>query len=153
MTSYELNPIGLVRSPLKTVEDAPKQGSEGGPSAWIEILPEFEAALHGVTPGSDIVVFTWLHRARRDSLEVHPRDDPKKPITGVFATRSADRPNPIGLHPVKVIEIDGLRLKVWPMEAIDRTPVIDIKPALKEGRPETPVTSPRAVARRRSKGS
>ena len=153
MTSYDLKPIGLVRSPLKTIEDAPRQGSEGGPSAWIEILPEFEAALNGIALGSEVMVFTWLHRARRDSLEVHPRDDPKKPITGVFATRSADRPNPIGLHPVKVLEVDGLRLKVWPLEAIDRTPVIDIKPALKESRPEGPVTSPRAVARRRSRGS
>jgi tRNA-Thr(GGU) m(6)t(6)A37 methyltransferase TsaA len=124
-------PIGRVRSPLVSPADAPKQGAEGAPDAWLEIDPAFVPGLDAITAGQEIVVLTWLHRARRDVLAVHPRDDPKRPLTGVFATRSADRPNPVGLHRVKVLRIEeGSRLLVQGLEAIDGTPVIDIKPVL-----------------------
>ena len=131
-THYTLRAIGFVRSQLTATEEAPKQGSEGAPSAWIEIDPDFRAALHGIATGNEIIALTWLHLAQRDTLRVHPRDDPRNPLTGVFATRSADRPNPIGLHPVRVLEISAAsgRLRVEPLEAIDGTPVIDIKTAL-----------------------
>ena len=106
------------------------QGNEGAPDAWIEIAPEFEEALHLLDVGEDIILLTWLDRARRDVLRVHPRGDTSRPLTGVFATRAPDRPNPVGLHRVSVLERDGRRLKVGPLEAIDGTPVIDIKPVL-----------------------
>ena len=119
-----------MRSSLRDASAAPKQGSEGAPDAWVELDPRYSAAIKGVAVGDALVVLTWLHEARRDLLEVHPRDDLSAPLKGVFATRSADRPNPIGLHPVVLHAIDGLRLHVSPLEAIDGTPVIDIKPVL-----------------------
>jgi tRNA-Thr(GGU) m(6)t(6)A37 methyltransferase TsaA len=123
-------PIGVVRSSLKNRSEAPKQGGEGAPDAWLEVVADVEPALEGIEPGDDLVVLTWLDRSRRDVLRVHPRGDPANPMAGVFATRSPDRPNPIGLHRVTVREIDGARLKVGPIEALDGTPVIDIKPVL-----------------------
>jgi tRNA-Thr(GGU) m(6)t(6)A37 methyltransferase TsaA len=123
--------IGVVRSPLTTREEAPKQGSEGAPEAWVEIDPAFADALAGVAAGDEVILLTWLHLSRRDVLEVHPRGDPERPLTGVFATRSPDRPNPIGLHRVRVLETDPpARLRVSPLEALDGTPVVDIKPVL-----------------------
>ena len=130
---YVLHPIGHVRSPLRTLDEAPRQGWEGAPDAWIELDPAFERGLRGTEAGDDILVVTWLHRADRDVLEVHPRRDPERPLTGVFATRSPARPNPLGLHRVTVREVSGTRLRVGPIEAIDGTPVVDIKPVLKGG--------------------
>lgn len=128
---YSLRPIGFVRSRLTAREDAPKQGSEGAPEAWVEIEPAFGEALDGIAAGQEVILVTWLHQGRRDVLQVHPRDDPENPLKGVFATRSADRPNPIGLHRVRVLEIaDSVRLRVKPLEALDGTPVVDIKPVL-----------------------
>jgi len=125
-----LRPVGVIRSTLKTRSSAPKQGSEGAPDAWLEIAPFALSALDGIQPGDQLIVMTWFHQSRRDVLKVHPRSDPNKALTGVFATRSPDRPNPIGLHPVTVRRIAGKRLRIGPMEAIDGTPVIDIKPEL-----------------------
>jgi tRNA-Thr(GGU) m(6)t(6)A37 methyltransferase TsaA len=127
---FTLHPIAIVRSPLKHRRDAPRQGREGAPGAWLEIAPKFAKALHGVGVGQELIVITWLHRASRSTLKVHPRSDKKLPLTGVFATRSPDRPNPLGLHEVRVLEITETRLKVGPLEAIDGTPVVDIKPIL-----------------------
>jgi tRNA-Thr(GGU) m(6)t(6)A37 methyltransferase TsaA len=129
--AYVLNPIGVVRSPLLRREDAPRQGSEGAPDAWILLEPSFADALQGIRAGDELVVVTWLHEADRSVLQVHPRDEAWRPLTGVFATRSSDRPNPLGLHRVTVLGIDGLELAVGPLEAIDGTPVVDIKPLLK----------------------
>jgi len=126
-----LRPVGIVRSTIKTRARAPRQGSEGAPDAWLEIRAWAAAALDGLAVGDEVLILTWLHRARRDVFRVHPRSDPRNPITGVFATRSPDRPNPIGLHPVSVRAIKGRRLRVGPIEAIDGTPVVDIKPVLK----------------------
>lgn len=125
-----LRPIGWIRSELATRDEAPKQGREGAPDAWLEIEPWAGAALAGLAPGDELLVLTWLHRADRETFEVHPRSDPRNPLTGVFATRSPDRPNPIGLHPVTVRAIEGLRLRIGPIEAIDGTPVIDLKPVI-----------------------
>ena len=125
-----MNPIGVVRSSLRNRVDAPRQGSEGAPDAWILLEPSFADALQGVSVGDQIVVLTWLHEADRSVLQVHPRDDESRPLTGVFATRSSDRPNPLGLHEVTVHGIDGLELAIGPLEAIDGTPVVDIKPVL-----------------------
>lgn len=131
-------PVGVVRSRLVRREDAPKQGSEGAPEAWIEIRPAYADALLGVAEGDEVILLTWLHLGRRDVLRVHPRGDPANPIAGVFATRSPDRPNPIGLHRVRVLEMSPAgRLRVWPLEAVDGTPVVDIKavlPGAGEGR-------------------
>jgi tRNA-Thr(GGU) m(6)t(6)A37 methyltransferase TsaA len=124
---FALRPVGVVRSELATLEAAPRQGAEGAPDAWIEVEPWAAEALQGLAVGDAIVVITWLHRARRDVFRVHPRSDPRTPLTGVFATRSPDRPNPLGLHPVVVRAIEGLRLRVGPLEAIDGTPVVDLK--------------------------
>ena len=125
--SFVLEPIGIVRSSLLSAKSAPKQGSEGAPSAWIELDGRFATALSGLTIGDRLVVLTWLHEARRDLLQVHPRDDLSAPLRGVFGTRSADRPNPIGVHPVSLLAIDGRRIQVGPLEAIDGTPIVDIK--------------------------
>jgi tRNA-Thr(GGU) m(6)t(6)A37 methyltransferase TsaA len=125
-----VRPIGRVESPLTDPASAPKQGDEGAPEAWLALDPELEPALDGLRAGDEIVVLTWLHRADRSTLRVHPRDDPSRPEQGVFGTRSADRPNPIGLHRVRVIEIEGTRLRVSDLEAVDGTPVLDLKPAL-----------------------
>lgn len=128
--AFVLTPIGFVRSSLKTRGEAPKQGGEGAPDAWLEILPEFSTALDGIAAGDDLILITWLHQGRRDVLKVHPRSNKAAALMGVFATRSPDRPNPLGLHQVKVLEITANRLRVEPLEAIDRTPVVDIKPVL-----------------------
>ncbi len=126
---FILRPVGVIQSPLKTRKDAPRQGGAGAPEAWIEIEPSFAPGLKGLVVGSEIIVITWLHQADRGTLQVYPRHDVTRPIKGVFATRAPDRPNPLGLHPVTILEIDGQRLKVGPIEAIDGTPVVDIKPA------------------------
>jgi tRNA-Thr(GGU) m(6)t(6)A37 methyltransferase TsaA len=123
-------PIGRVESPLTDLADAPKQGSEGAPDAWLVLLPEVLEALDGIGPGARLIVLTWLDQARRDILRVHPRDDVSKPQRGVFSTRSADRPNPIGLHEVEVLAVDSERVKVSQLEAVDGTPILDVKPAL-----------------------
>jgi tRNA-Thr(GGU) m(6)t(6)A37 methyltransferase TsaA len=125
-----LRAIGTIRSNLKTREEAPKQGSEGAPDAWLEVLEFAAPALDGLAEGDDIIVLTWLHRARRDVLKVYPRGDKRNSLTGVFATRSPDRPNPIGLHRVTVRRVEENRIMIGPIEAIDGTPVVDIKPAL-----------------------
>jgi len=127
---YTLRPIGHLRSVLRDLESAPRQGNEGGPDAWLEIEPALSTALRGIVTGDQLIVITWLHRADRDVLEVHPRGDPAVPLAGVFATRSPHRPNPLGLHRVTVREIAGNRLRVGPIEAIDGTPVVDVKIAL-----------------------
>jgi tRNA-Thr(GGU) m(6)t(6)A37 methyltransferase TsaA len=128
---YELNPIGVVRSPLSDRATAPKQGNEGSPDAWLELAPEILVGLEDIQPGDRMIVLTWLHQARRDVLSTHPRDDLSHAPMGVFSTRSPDRPNPIGLHPVEVLAVDGLRLQVRDLEAIDGTPIIDLKPMLR----------------------
>lgn len=128
---YVLRPIGWVRSSLKRPADAPKQSFEGAPNARLEIEPAFARGLEGIQAGEDIIVVTWLHEARREVLAVHPRDDLTRPLTGVFSTRSADRPNPVGLHRCMILEIEkGGSLQVQGLEAIDGTPVIDLKPVL-----------------------
>lgn len=124
---FTVQPIGLLRSTLRALEDAPRQGTEGAPDAWLEVDPSFSRALLGIAPGDELVIVTWLHLADRDVLQVHPRGDPKNPLAGVFATRSPHRPNPLGLHRVTVREIAGTRLRLGPIEAIDGTPVVDIK--------------------------
>lgn len=129
-SNYILQAIGAVRSPLRRPEDAPKQGHEGAPDAWLDIQSSCSDALRGIARGDEILVITWLHMARRDVLQVHPRGDNSIPLTGVFATRSPHRPNPLGLHRVKVREIVGTRLRVGPVEAIDGTPIVDLKPVL-----------------------
>jgi tRNA-Thr(GGU) m(6)t(6)A37 methyltransferase TsaA len=125
-----LRPIGYVSSPLTDPGVAPKQGPEGGPAACIDIREEFADALDGLRVGQEVILITWLHRGERSVLKVHPRDDRTVPMRGVFATRSADRPNPLGLHPVTILLIEGRRVQVGPLEAVDGTPVVDIKPAL-----------------------
>jgi tRNA-Thr(GGU) m(6)t(6)A37 methyltransferase TsaA len=125
-----LRPIGHVESPLTDPAEAPKQGSEGAPDAWLVLEPRVLEGLNGIEPGARIIVLTWLDRARRDTLQVHPRDDLRNPLRGVFSTRSADRPNPIGLHEVEVLSIERNRVLVRPLEALDGTPVIDLKPVI-----------------------
>jgi tRNA-Thr(GGU) m(6)t(6)A37 methyltransferase TsaA len=131
----QLRPIGKIRSTLKRRSEAPKQGSEGAPDAWLEVDASLGDALDGLEVGDEILVITWFHEAQRDVLKVRPRSNPRNRLTGVFATRSPDRPNPVGLHPVVVRAIDGNRLRIGPIEAIDRTPVVDIKPVLKRSPP------------------
>ena len=126
----QLRPIGVLRSALKKRKGAPRQGSEGAPDAWLEVSPFAAPGLDRLRAGDDIIVITWLHQGRRDVLKVYPRSDRSNPLTGVFATRSPDRPNPLGLHRVIVREIAGNRLRIGPIEAIDGTPVVDIKPVL-----------------------
>jgi tRNA-Thr(GGU) m(6)t(6)A37 methyltransferase TsaA len=128
--SYRLKPIGLIRSALKRRKNAPRQGAEGAPDAWLEISRRFADALPGINVGEEIIVLTWFHQARRDVQKVHPRGNKHAPLAGVFATRSPDRPNPIGLHRVTVHKIEGTRYKIGPIEAIDGTPIVDIKPVL-----------------------
>lgn len=128
---YGVRPVGVVRSRLTARSEAPLQGSEGAPEAWVEIDPAYADALAGVARGDEVILLTWLHLSDRDVLQVHPRGDRGRPLTGVFATRSPDRPNPIGLHRVRVLEVEEpARLRVWPLEALDGTPVVDIKPVL-----------------------
>jgi tRNA-Thr(GGU) m(6)t(6)A37 methyltransferase TsaA len=128
--AFELRRIGLVESALTDVDAAPKQGTEGGAEAWIALDPALSDGIDGIVAGSRLMVLTWLHLGDRDVLRVHPRDDVSNPMRGVFSTRSASRPNPIGLHEVEVLEVDGNRLRVAPLEAIDGTPVVDLKPVL-----------------------
>jgi tRNA-Thr(GGU) m(6)t(6)A37 methyltransferase TsaA len=128
--TIELRPIGVVESPLVEQATAPKQGDEGAPDAWIVFEPDVLDALDGTTAGDEILVLTWLDRARRDVLRVHPRDDVANPEQGVFSTRSEDRPNPIGLHRVQVMSLDGNRMQVRNLEALDGTPIVDLKPVL-----------------------
>lgn len=140
MSSYILEPVGFIRSTVKGRADAPRQGSEGAPDAWLEIEPRFAEALLGMEVGHELIVITWLHEARRDVFKGHPRGDESRPLTGVFYTRSPARPNPLGLHPVTVREIDPpsregygatsrIRVKIGPIEVFDGTPVVDIKSA------------------------
>jgi tRNA-Thr(GGU) m(6)t(6)A37 methyltransferase TsaA len=129
----EFDPIGWVRSTLQERSSAPMQGWEGAPAATLEIDSAYRDCLDGLEPGQEIWILTWLHQSTRSVLKVHPRDDESKPLTGVFATRSPDRPNPIGLHRAAVVKIEGLSVLVKPLEAIDGTPVIDIKPVIERG--------------------
>ena len=127
-----IRPVGTIRSILKTRAEAPKQGPEGAPDAWLEVSPLVAQGLDGLKVGDDIIVVTWLHKAWRETLKVHPRSDKHRPLTGVFATRSPDRPNPLGLHRVTVRRIAKNKLLIGPIEAIDGTPVVDIKPVIGE---------------------
>ena len=127
---FTLRPVGYIRSTLRERKGAPRQGFEGAPDAWLEVEPWARAALLRVAAGDELLVFTWLHQGKRDVLQVYPRNDPRHRLHGVFATRSPDRPNPIGLHPVTVRRIVGTRLRIGPIEAIDGTPVVDVKPVL-----------------------
>jgi len=126
-----LTPIGYVRSRLLEPADAPKQGSEGAPDAWLEFTPAIGLGLRDLALGTEVLILTWLDRADRDVLLVHPRDDPSTPLRGVFSTRSADRPNPIGIHRVRIAEIaTATRIRVLDLEAVDGTPILDVKPVL-----------------------
>jgi tRNA-Thr(GGU) m(6)t(6)A37 methyltransferase TsaA len=128
--TFELHAIGRVESPITELDEAPCQGDEGAPDAGVVFDDSVAEALRDVQPGDEILLFTWLHRARRDVLAVHPRGDELRPLTGVFSTRSPDRPNPIGLHRVRVLAVDGTRVRVGDLEAVDGTPVVDVKPVL-----------------------
>ena len=131
-TSYTIEPIGYVRSELTNLEDAPMQGDEGAPEAWLDLTHQASPGVMGISVGDELLVLTWLHRAEREVLQVHPRGDLNRPLTGVFATRSPDRPNPVGLHRVSVLEVQEGKLRVSALEAIDGTPIVDIKPVLSE---------------------
>jgi len=128
--TYTLLPIGIIRSDLKAIRAAPNFYTEGAPPAIIEVNPVYERGLSRMKVGDEIIVITWLHRARRELLRVRPEDDPSQPITGVFSTRSPGRPNPLGLHRVKVLEIRGCRIRIGAIEVVDETPVLDIKPVV-----------------------
>ena len=129
-SGYEVRPIGTVESPLVDREAAPRQGDEGSPDAWLVFDPGVSEGLRDLEAGTEILVLTWLDRARRDVLAVHPRGDSRNPLTGVFSTRSPDRPNPIGLHRVRIESVDGTRVRVRNLEALDGTPIVDVKPLL-----------------------
>jgi tRNA-Thr(GGU) m(6)t(6)A37 methyltransferase TsaA len=126
----EVVPVGWVESPVTEMAQAPMQPDEGAPPAWLVFEPGVADAMRDLLPGTEILVLTWLDRADRGVLETIPRGDPRNPMTGVFSTRSPDRPNPIGLHRVRVIAVDGLRAQVDHLEALDGTPVIDVKAVL-----------------------
>jgi tRNA-Thr(GGU) m(6)t(6)A37 methyltransferase TsaA len=128
---FLLRPVGVVRSELRDRDRAPMQGHEGAPDAWIELRPEVASAAASLAAGDELLLLTWFHEADRSVLEVRPRGDPARPLTGVFSTRSPDRPNPVGLHRVRVLAVEARRLRVGPLEAIDGTPVIDLKPVLR----------------------
>jgi tRNA-Thr(GGU) m(6)t(6)A37 methyltransferase TsaA len=132
MTTFEVNAIGAVESPLADPESAPRQADEGAPAAWLVFEPEMLEGLRGLRAGDEVIVITWLDRARREVLSVHPRGDVARSKVGVFATRSPHRPNPIGLHQVEITAIDGRRVQVRSLEAVDGTPIIDLKPTLNE---------------------
>ena len=134
VASYQVMPVGHVESSLADPAAAPKQGFEGAPEAWLVFRPEVAEATRDLAAGAEVFVLTWLHRARRDVLAVHPRDDPRNPETGVFSTRSQDRPNPVGLHRVTVVAVQGHRVLVRDLEAVDGTPIVDVKPVLAGGR-------------------
>jgi len=127
--SYGLVPIGWVQSALKALDDAPNQ-REGAPRAWIRFDEQVAEGARDLSPGDEIVVLTWLHRSRRDELSTHPQGDLSKPLTGVFSTRSPNRPNPVGLHRARIVARDGLRIEVDALEAVDGKPVVDVKPAI-----------------------
>jgi tRNA-Thr(GGU) m(6)t(6)A37 methyltransferase TsaA len=129
-TRYEVQAVGTVESPLTDIASAPRQGDEGAPDAWLVFEPSVLEALEGIKPGDEVIVLTWLDRANRDVLRVHPRGDLSRAQEGVFATRSPHRPNPIGLHPVEIVAVEGLRVRVRNLEAIDGTPIVDLKPVL-----------------------
>ena len=128
--SYQVRPIGWIESPLVDPAEAPKQGEFGAPDAWLVLNPTVREGARDLAVGSEITVLTWLHQARRDVLVTHPGGVATRPERGVFSTRSPARPNPVGIHRVSVLAIEGNRLRVGPIEAIDGTPVIDIKSAL-----------------------
>jgi tRNA-Thr(GGU) m(6)t(6)A37 methyltransferase TsaA len=128
---FLLRPVGVVRSELRDRDRAPMQGDEGAPDAWIELRPEVASAAASLAAGDELLLLTWFHEADRSVLEVRPRGDPARPLTGVFSTRSPDRPNPVGLHRVRVLAVEARRIRVGPLEAIDGTPVIDLKPVLR----------------------
>jgi tRNA-Thr(GGU) m(6)t(6)A37 methyltransferase TsaA len=130
VTQFVIRPVAHVESPLVDRAQAPMQGDEGAPDAWLVFDESFGRGLLGLHPGTDAFVLTWLHQADREVLVVYPRGDVSRPETGVFSTRSPDRPNPIGLHRVRVLAVDGLRVQVAGLEAIDGTPVVDVKPVL-----------------------
>jgi tRNA-Thr(GGU) m(6)t(6)A37 methyltransferase TsaA len=127
---YHLHPIGTVRSTLVSRKNAPRQGSEGAPEAWLEILPAYHQGIEGLEVNAEILILTWLHLGNRETLKVHPRGIPENQLMGVFATRSPDRPNPIGIHQTTILEIDGCRIRVSCLEAVEGTPVLDIKPVV-----------------------
>lgn len=129
-SGFQVEVIGRVESPLAERASAPRQADEGAPAAWLVFEPGVLAALRSLQVGDEVLVLTWLHRARRDVLSVHPRGDPSRPVEGVFSTRSPDRPNPIGLHRVEITGIEGPRVRVRHLEAIDGTPILDVKPVL-----------------------
>ncbi len=128
-SAFTIESMGVIRSSLKRLEDAPMQGDEDAPEAWLELTSVAAPGLMGIKAGDELILLTWLHLAQRDVLQVHPRGDSNRPLTGVFATRSPDRPNPVGLHRVSVLEVSGRNLRVTPLEAIDGTPIVDIKSA------------------------
>jgi tRNA-Thr(GGU) m(6)t(6)A37 methyltransferase TsaA len=132
MTTFELKAIGRVESPLTDLASAPRQADEGAPEAWLVFEPEMLEGLLSVRHGDEVILITWLDRARRDVLSVHPRGDTSRAQEGVFSTRSPHRPNPIGLHRVEITAIDGPRMRVRHLEALDGTPIIDVKPILSE---------------------
>jgi tRNA-Thr(GGU) m(6)t(6)A37 methyltransferase TsaA len=132
-TTFPLHAIGRVESPLVDRASAPRQGDEGAPDAWLVFEPAVRAALRDLQIGEEVLLFTWLDRADREVLAVHPRGDRTRPETGVFSTRSPDRPNPIGLHRVQILAVDGLRVRVSQLEALDGTPIVDVKPVLDPG--------------------
>lgn len=132
LRKHSLSPIGVIRSELKNREDAPRFYTEGAPNAVLELLPAYRRGLSGVHPGDQLIVITWLHRAHRNVLRVHPQGNRSRPLTGVFLTRSPDRPNPLGLHRVTVLEVRPNGLFIGPIEAIDGTPVVDIKTVVRE---------------------
>jgi tRNA-Thr(GGU) m(6)t(6)A37 methyltransferase TsaA len=127
---YTLQPIGWVESPLVDRDSAPRQGDEGAPDVWLVLDPDVRAGIGDLAVGSEIIVLTWLDRARRDVLAVHPRGNVENALCGVFSTRSPDRPNPIGLHTVRILSIEDTRIRVGNLEALDGTPIVDIKPLL-----------------------
>jgi tRNA-Thr(GGU) m(6)t(6)A37 methyltransferase TsaA len=130
MTGFQVVPIGRVNSPLTDRAQAPRQGDEGAPDAWLVLDSKVADGARDLAAGTEVIVLTWFDRADREVLVTRPRDDPARPPTGVFSTRSPDRPNPIGLHRVQIVQVDGLRIQVRPLEALDGTPVVDIKPVL-----------------------
>jgi tRNA-Thr(GGU) m(6)t(6)A37 methyltransferase TsaA len=129
---YEVRPIGHVESTLTDPSEAPNQGYNGAPDAWLVIYPDVREGVRDIHSGEQLLLLTWLHKSRRDELATHPEDDMSKPELGVFSTRSPARPNPVGLHRVTVLSVDGDRLQVRPLEAVDGTPIVDIKPVISD---------------------
>ena len=131
-TTYAIKPIGFVQSELTDHESAPRQGNEGAPDAWVHLDAAFSEGVENIKTGQEVILITWFHKAHRDVLKLHPRSEEHRPLTGVFSTRSPNRPNPLGLHRVAVMEIESNRIRVKPLEAIHGTPVVDIKPVLRQ---------------------